>query len=152
MRFLLINPPIEGLCRIYKSRHVPTGLMYLAHALQRNKINVEIFDSLLWSEDTHVIPRRALSEINRKKVETNPVFKNIVHFGAKWERIGKVIERFQPDIVGITSSFSFHYPQAYLTAEIVRHACPRAKILMGGAHATIMWAHAFAMSPVDGIV
>ena len=152
MRVLLIRPPIEGLHKNPSARHVPTGLMYLAHALRRKGVDARIFDSLAWRDDTHVVRRSLASATNQRKVRTNPIFKNIIHFGATWERVHKAVREAQPDVVGIASMFSPYYRQAYRTARIVDEACPKAAVFMGGAHATVMWRDVFARSPVDALV
>jgi radical SAM superfamily enzyme YgiQ (UPF0313 family) len=48
----------------------------------------------------------------------------------------RIIERYSPDIVGITTT-SFTFLQAKLTAQIVRKLLPEAVILIGGPHVSI---------------
>lgn len=152
-RVLLIKPPIQSFYALTAgSRHIPTGLMYLAHSLQRTGAEVQIFDSLLWQSDTHFVPPSELSPIALKKVATNPLFRNIIHFGASWSRIRDAVQEAQPDLVGITCLFTPYSPQALWTAEVVRETCPRAKILLGGPHATVAWEHVFSHAPVDAVV
>lgn len=69
MRVLLIKPPIETLSVIGLSRHVPIGLMYLSHVLERQGIDVRIFDSFAWPQDSYIIPYLRLSESQRKKIK-----------------------------------------------------------------------------------
>lgn len=153
-KILLIRPPIEGFrFQTIGARYVPTGLMYLMHALGSKKDReVHLFDSLCWHSDTHVVPRNQLSEMALRKIEMNPLFPNVIHYGASWDRVRSVIRSFEPDIVGITCSFSSYYKQAYRTAEIVREERPFAKIFMGGAHPTVAWQNAFEHAPIDAII
>jgi radical SAM superfamily enzyme YgiQ (UPF0313 family) len=47
-KILLINPPCIELCpgaRVFTSKHPPLGLAYLASFLEKNNIEVEIYDS-----------------------------------------------------------------------------------------------------------
>lgn len=153
-KILLIRPPVEGFrFQTIGARYVPTGLMYLMHALHNKKDkDVYLFDSLCWHGDTHIIPRKHLSPMALQKIERSPLFSNVIHYGATWDRIRNVIRSFEPDIVGITCSFSSYYKQAYKTAEIVREERPSAKIFMGGAHATVAWQDAFEHAPIDAII
>ncbi len=49
MRILLIKPPIRAFHKLTAgTREVPTGLMYLAHAVRDLPVETRIFDSLLW--------------------------------------------------------------------------------------------------------
>src|SRR2546426_10808829 len=107
-KILFIRPPVEGFrFQTMGARYVPTGLMYLMHALGSQKDrDVHLFDSLCWFGDTHVIPRRHLSQMALQKIEMSPLFSNVIHYGATRDRIRDVIRSFEPDIVGITCSFS----------------------------------------------
>ncbi len=87
-----------------------------------------------------------------KKISSNPIFEHLIHYGACWERLFDAVRSFNPDVVGITCLFSPYYHSAYQAAEVVRRACPEAKILMGGPHATVMWRDVLDRSPVDGII
>ena len=153
-KILLIRPPVEGFrFQTIGARYVPTGLMYLMHSLGSKKgRQVELFDSLCWHSDTYIVPRTHLSEMALRKIEMNPLFSNVIHYGASWDRVRNVIRSFEPDIVGITCSFSSYYRQAYRTAEIVREERPSARIFMGGAHPTVAWQNAFEHAPIDAVI
>jgi anaerobic magnesium-protoporphyrin IX monomethyl ester cyclase len=153
MRILLIKPPIRAFHKLTAgTRHVPTGLMYLAHAVRDLPVETRIFDSLLWPADSHVVPHSELRALDIKKISSNPIFRHLIHHGARWERLFDEVRSFDPDVVGITCLFSPYYHSAYRAAEVVRSACPEAKILMGGPHATVMWRDVLERSTVDGII
>lgn len=154
MRVLLVKPPFEGFyASTVGDRHVPIGLMYLAHALNREPgLTVGVFDSMSWHEDTHLVPRAELGPTAADKLERSTLFRNIVHYGATWDRLSRFVRDFEPDVVGITCLFSPYYRQAYRAAEMARELAPRAAILMGGPHATVMWRDVFERSAVDGVL
>jgi len=151
-KVLLINPPIECFYILTSgSRHFPTGLLYISHALRRRNCEIKIFDSLLYKCDSYILPQSNLSLARRDMIQSHPIFNYAIHFGASWQRLGQYIAVYRPDIVGISSQFSFSYRQSIKTAEIVKEIVPDAKIFIGGANATVAWKNLLLNSNVDAV-
>ncbi len=93
---------------------IPLGTLSIAAYLEKKGHDVKIFDSLLYPDKTE----------------------NIAHFGASFDTIGKVIEECEPDIVGVTNLFSTQMERALRITEYIKARYPRAKIIVGGPHAT----------------
>ena len=65
-----------------------------------------------------------------------------------WQRLAKVMARFQPDVVGITS-FSVKWPSARKIAALAKSYDPQMPVVMGGQHVTIMTDDALADPNID---
>jgi anaerobic magnesium-protoporphyrin IX monomethyl ester cyclase len=61
------------------------------------------------------------------------------------------LKKSRPDLVGITA-MTPTYPSALRLAKFVREALPKAKIVMGGVHPTIMPEPVFEEAPVDFVI
>ncbi|WP_416901983.1 hypothetical protein [Micromonospora echinospora] len=62
VKVFLVKPPIRG-CMVEIGRHVPIGLAYVSSALRAAGHETEIFDSLAYTEDNHVVPDAELTTI-----------------------------------------------------------------------------------------
>jgi len=122
MKILLIKPS----CTVYKadptlpSATLPFGIAYLA--------------SYLLSKGEEVMLIDALSE----GIENIERFENKTKIGLSDEEIERRIREFKPDIVGITSMFTSFYLDAHNLASIVKRINPGIKVVLGGAHASIL--------------
>ncbi|MFH1454657.1 MAG: radical SAM protein [Armatimonadota bacterium] len=63
---------------------------------------------------------------------------NEIHFGAGWDEIKEVVQKFNPDAVGITSQFTSQVSGVIKTAGIVRNINDKIPVIIGGPHASIM--------------
>lgn len=122
MKILLIKPS----CTVYKadptlpSATLPFGIAYLA--------------SYLLSKGEEVMLIDALSE----GIENIERFENKTKIGLSDEEIERRIREFKPDIVGITSMFTSFYLDAHNLASLVKRIDPEIKVILGGAHASIL--------------
>lgn len=58
-------------------------------------------------------------------------------YGMNHEKLKAELATFQPDFVGI-ASMTPTIPEALQSARVAKEACPNAKVIMGGPHATFM--------------
>lgn len=117
MKILLINPPITTAEEIKVEPHPPMGLAYLASTLENNHHVVKILDALVlgkphWADSTY---RIGLSD---KKIKT-------------------AIQKYKPDIVGLSQMFTAYAKDSHRIAQIVKKINPRIITVLGGAHPSI---------------
>ena len=149
MKILFIKPPNHGFYHEIV-RYYPVGLAYLAAACRENGFEVKIFDSLVYTEDNCVLSDEKLSEGQKYKKTHHPRWRNIISWGASYERIEKVISEEMPDVVSITAMHSPMYDTAYKVAEIAKKY--KAKVIMGGSHPSIAPEHVLIKSQVDYVL
>lgn len=122
MRILLIKPS----CTVYKpdptlpSATLPFGIAYLASFLLSKGEQVGVID--------------ALSE----GIDNAQKFKNKTRIGLSNEKIKRKIKGFNPDIIGITSMFTAFSHDAHTLAALIKKINPNIKVVLGGAHASIL--------------
>jgi radical SAM superfamily enzyme YgiQ (UPF0313 family) len=133
-------------------RHMPIGLAYLAAQLLQDGMDVEIFDSLAWTEDNHIVAPEDYTEVDRAKIAAHPRWRHLVHWGATWERIADKLRDGDYDVVGVSCMFTPYYEPAYQLARLVREILPSAKIVLGGQHPTVAHHHAMASEAFDALV
>lgn len=116
-KILLINPPLEGHINAgLDNLKVPLGLAYLASFLEKKGYeNVRILDALVEEKITRIKP-------------------NLWHSGMSFEAIESYIREYNPQIVGITCSFSIYYKIALEVAKIVKKIDKKIIVVFGGAH------------------
>ena len=121
MKVLLINP-----CRTYPkfSRKptltLPLGLLYIASVLERESINVKIFDCLL-IHDTSI-----------------QIKGEIVQHGITDEEFSKALLKYSADVVGITCPFTAQLENHLNAAKLARKIFPDALIISGGPHFSVV--------------
>ncbi|MEL7666012.1 MAG: radical SAM protein [Candidatus Shapirobacteria bacterium] len=121
MKVLLINPTnaVEINNKFFVNLFQPLGLAYVASSLEKNKIKVEILDALAEGFDTENI-------YEDRKV-----------LGLSYEDIKKKIKQYKPQIIGISTPFSFQTGEAHQMARLAKEVNPRIIVVAGGTHATI---------------
>ncbi|MCP4723412.1 MAG: radical SAM protein, partial [bacterium] len=123
MKVLLIRPPIYSNSLSFPGGPrfgLPISLLYLAAYLEKENIDVTIYDALI--------------DCNPEEIE--PDENGIYFVGAKWKTIIEKTREYQPDIVGITNPFSDFADYALEMAAHIRDAHPEVKIVIGGPHAS----------------
>lgn len=129
MRILLVNPRdqddarVPGPSRITSVQHQyspPLGLMYLKSFLERETV----FSIKLWNGQAPKV--------------------------SGWAGLEKVLDAFQPELVGITTT-SFSWYGALQSARVVRKKCPSAHIVMGGVHVWIYPEETLGQKEVDSV-
>jgi radical SAM superfamily enzyme YgiQ (UPF0313 family) len=115
MRVLFIRPPHLDLQTMEPPRvGIPLGTLSIAACVEKNGHEVKIFDSLLYRDDVG----------------------DKTHFGASFDRIGKEVCSFMPDVIGITNLFSTQMKKSLAVTEYIKSVYPKASIVVGGPHAT----------------
>ena len=116
-KILLLNPPIEGHINSgLDNLKVPLGLAYLASFLEKKgHNNLKILDCMA-------------------EGKTTKIKSNLWHFGMSYPELEKYILDTNPDIVGITCSFSVYYKNALEAAKIIKKVNKKIIVVFGGAH------------------
>jgi len=120
---LLIQPPLTAYTDMSsepKGIHPPIGLAYLG-AVVENEYNVRIIDCVVEGYETEV-------QLDR----------NLIRYGLSYEEIEKRIEAFQPDLVGVSNSFSSGFGEALQICSLVKKISPEIVTVIGGPHPSAM--------------
>jgi len=117
-KILLINPPLTGslVAGIYTVK-VPLGLAYIASYLEKQGYTLKILDCMAYYEE---IEKR---EDGKYRV------------GLSEKEIIKKIESVNPDVVGVSCSFSIYEKDSIKIAELVKKHS-KALVVFGGAHSS----------------
>ncbi len=121
MKILLINPPYPFIPDEVKTASPPLGLAYIAAVLEHSKYMVKIVDCVIEGYDT----------------ETE-VSNGTITYGLSHEEIIRIVETYQPDIVGISAIFSTLDSIIRELSKCIKEKFPAIKIVLGGTHATVM--------------
>lgn len=129
-KVLLINPPFYRLMNSHFNG-LSLGLCYMASVLKNAGFNVRIYNAD-YLNDTKYITQKDLLENyeNYKAILGNP-------YHPIWQEIRKVVEKFEPDLVGITA-LTGTYKSAEMIAEIVKSHDPKITLVIGGVHPMIL--------------
>jgi anaerobic magnesium-protoporphyrin IX monomethyl ester cyclase len=126
MKLLLINPPWTYPKKYFKrsdlSVSIPLGLLYLASMIEKHmkkSVQIKILDS--FTLEKNIVH------------ETDSMF----HLGARFNKLSKEIEKFKPDVIGITSPFTSQVNNAIKIVKIAKNLFPNIPVIMGGPHSTI---------------
>ncbi len=128
-KILLISPPFY---RLMGSHHngINLGLSYIAAVLKNNNHNVCIYNADYIDSESYLNQRQIFDNYNAYKEIINDLSDPI------WEEVRNNIEKFDPDIIGITM-FTANYKTGKIIANIAREINRKIKIIVGGAHPTI---------------
>ncbi|MEW6667855.1 MAG: cobalamin-dependent protein [Thermodesulfobacteriota bacterium] len=102
---------------------MPLGLLYVAAALKKARHDVKVYDAIVDAGE------------ERWGIEESP---GLFRMGATLDEIRRVVADWSPDVVGIGNPYSSQLPDALKTAEVVKRANPRTRVVVGGPHATVM--------------
>jgi magnesium-protoporphyrin IX monomethyl ester (oxidative) cyclase len=134
MKILLIKPPYNVEYKTFNPS-LPLGLCYIAAVLEKNNYEVKIIDCVI--ED----------------------YKNIEHIGGdifrvglSWNNLKKKIKMLNPDIVGISCSFTIQSFNAFKVAEIAKKVNPDLKVVMGGIHPSSLPKEVLRNKNVDYVI
>lgn len=116
-KVLLIDPPFpERPWDInWLTQFPPKGIMYIAAYLRNAGINVSVLDTKKLQYEKPSLLRRSISEIQ-----------GFIKYR---------VRRDSPDIVGLTST-TISYIPATKIAKAIKEVAPKAKVVIGGVHAT----------------
>ena len=119
-KILLIQPPYDILRIEPKTTQPPLGLAYLASVLEKD-YEVKILDAVVEGfENEQVIDRE---------------FKR---YGLHFDDIKRGIEKFNPDVVGISCLFSTQAENSHKVIKIAKEVNPDIITLFGGAHPSVL--------------
>lgn len=136
MKVILINPPNSVDQKISFTVNVfqPLGLAYIAAVLEKNHYQVKILDALAEGFDQEKV-------IGSRRI-----------VGLSYSDIKKEIRRFQPDIVGIATPFSFQSLEAHKVADLVKQVNQQIITVTGGSHPTIQPEEMLKNKNVDYVI
>jgi len=115
-KVLLIRPSLKIEHFEHKSLVFPLGLGYIAGVLEKNDYQVKVLDCLAEGFN---------NEIKKDKY---------IIYGLSSAKIKRKIEKFLPDVVGISCPFSLQYPFALEVAKITKEVNKEIITILGGAH------------------
>jgi radical SAM superfamily enzyme YgiQ (UPF0313 family) len=134
-KVLLIQPPLEDFyttpIRLY-----PLGLTYVASLFERAGLTTAILDCLVPLKKRQLAVPDCFGYL-RSYLNDNPyLYKGYYRFGRTDNAIFCEIDRFSPDLIGISSQFTAYFETvALLVSQITeRYATP---VFLGGNHATV---------------
>lgn len=143
LKILLIAPPIQDYYDT-EIRHFPLGLLYLNAAINHfhPDVEVKIIDFHHGCGKRSIPVPRELNYTRKYfgKNDLSPFssFYHYYHFGKEFDSIVDEIISFNPDLVGIASMFTTYYFEVQEIASRIKRQNPNIKIVLGGAHASIM--------------
>ena len=120
MKILLIQPPITVSKNEIFGVTPPLGLAYLASVAEQSGHNVKILDTIV-------------EGYNNKFYEDG-----YTRIGLPWETIRREIEKFHPNLVGITCPYSLMDEEMKTIARIAKNVDPKVPVVVGGAHPSSM--------------
>jgi radical SAM superfamily enzyme YgiQ (UPF0313 family) len=119
MKVLLINPPQTFYPGSEQpAGNLPIGLMYIASALQKVGVKVEILDAFT--------------------VGTFQKNDDAISVGMPFEQIKREIATKKPDIVGIAGPFTCQIENSVKVSELTKEVNPGILTVMGGPHVTLV--------------
>ncbi|MFZ5786563.1 MAG: B12-binding domain-containing radical SAM protein [Acidobacteriota bacterium] len=134
MRVLLLNPPFPSFPDEPRYANPPLGLAYLAAVLERQGHEVRILDAVL------------------EGYTTTSDYGGVSAYGlSSGEIVAKVVS-YRPDVVGLSCLFTTMSTIVRTLAVALRAACPAARIVLGGAHATALAEELVQEPPVDFVI
>jgi len=118
-RVFLLFPPVRLPSETAQIASSPLGVSYLAAAI-RDRVEVRIMDAVAESEHVHLMDG------------------DFSWYGAPLSEIRRRIERFQPDLVGITCLFSSVFPVIRQICREVKRIDPGILTMTGGTYPSFM--------------
>lgn len=134
-KIFLILPPYTIPATMPKRVQPPLGIAYLGAYLEQNGYEVELCDTLIEGFDH--------SEI---------VYEDFIRYGLSDEAIREKIQKFKPDVVGISCLFTIQAKSAYRICQIIKELNPDILTIMGGAHSSAMSEEVLAQGTVDFVI
>jgi radical SAM superfamily enzyme YgiQ (UPF0313 family) len=133
MKTLLVYPPFHRLHGL-KNRFFPLGLGYLAGALRAAGHEVAIYNGENYDEDEPLSQSRTQGDAFTHFQSYQDALDDPNHY--VWQEAKRVIARYQPDVVGITTK-SCMIPSAQMITGIAKAVLPNVTVIWGGPHASI---------------
>ncbi len=131
-KLLLLFPPVRLSSDTMKVASFPLGVGYLA-AITRDRTEVGIMDAVAESEHRHYMGD------------------DFTWYGSPLADIRERVERFQPDMVGITCIFSSVFPVVREVCRVVKEIDPDILTITGGTYPTFMPGYCLGEPALDMI-
>lgn len=124
---------------VMKRAGTPIGLLRIGTAARAAGYEVRIVDAPFagWYQESLLV------EIPEGK---------LLRYGLTDEQIRKLIEEFQPDVIGIQCNYTVQWGNARALADFIKTISQDIVVVLGGAHSSGDWANALVDSPADFIV
>ena len=154
MRILLIQPPIEDFY-ITQQRMQPTGLLYLASALEKAGHEVRMMDLLTAFGSTRIPidpELEYLSQYYEHDLSPYKIFMDFHRFGATIEQANTMIADETFDICGISANFTAYWKQPIEIALIVKNLFPTVPVVLGGNAVPVIWEKALVSGLINYVV
>ncbi len=122
---------------IMKRAGTPIGLVRIATQAKRAGYEIKIVDAPFegWDQEEPLLYL--------------PNGGKLLRYGLTDALIRKMIEKFQPDIVGIQCNYTVQWGNARALADLVKSIDKGIVVIGGGAHTSGDWKNALADSPID---
>ena len=111
------------------------GPGYIAAILGKEGYDTSIIDSLAMGWENHEI-----------------IDENIIRVGLSFKEIAEIIDRYKPDVLGVSNLFSKQAGNAYKLAEIAKGLNPKLITVFGGAHPTVCHEDVLSTNFVDYVI
>ncbi|MBC7363186.1 MAG: B12-binding domain-containing radical SAM protein [Candidatus Aminicenantes bacterium] len=132
-KVLLIQPPLEDFYTT-SIRLYPLGLLYTAEVFQQMGLTVRVFDAL------SPLKKKALPLPKKffylaKYLGQPYFFKHYQRFGVSFARILEEIKNYEPDLIGLSSSFAAYFSTLEALIKEIKQQF-RIPVIIGGNQAT----------------
>ena len=135
MKILLISPPYFLFTGEPKWVSPPLGLAYMAAVLEGKGHELKIIDCALDGYD------------NEYKIDDEAAY-----YGLSIEKILEIVSDYSPSVIGISIMFSTLSQISDKICNAIRNKFPDIKIVIGGAHASVLVDELLNSSSVDFII
>lgn len=134
-RVFLILPPYAIPATMPKRVQPPLGIAYIGAYLEQQGYEVELCDSLIEGFD-----------------HSEDIYGDFICYGLPNESIRKQIEKFKPDVVGVSCLFTIQAKKAYQICRIAKEIDRDIITVMGGAHPSAMTEEVLAEDACDFVI
>jgi len=148
VKTLLIYPPFSRLHGM-KDRFFPIGLGYLAAALRRRDKQVAIYNAENYPDGEDLLNSHSALQTYRQFATYQKALDTSSHH--VWREAREVIERYRPDLVGITVK-SCMSPSSAILSRIVKQIDPEILVVWGGPHPSVAPSDALTCEAADMVV
>lgn len=123
-----------------KRAGIPMGLLRVGTAARKAGYDVKIIDAVFegWN--------------NERKYFTSQDGSDVFLYGLDPDELKNRIMQYNPDIVGITCTYSHQWGNSREAADIVKNINPQIPIIMGGTHVNGLPEDALFDSPIDFVI
>jgi len=129
MKILLIQPPWYGFQNIISNR-LHLGLAYIAAVLEKNGDQVLLLNGETFFKDLKQQPEKMV-------IDEQEYLKNFTENHYVYAAIIEAASEFMPEAIGL-SFMTANSPSAYILAKKLKRSFPKAALIAGGVHPTLL--------------